>query len=137
MRWWPGCKCRPCSDVTSSDATAAGAKFYTQRENGVTLHVRLTPKGGRDALEGAETRADGQSVLKARVRAVPEDGKANDALVALLAKSLKIPSSRVTIVSGATSRHKALALEGDPAGLAESLDLLARAGSLAKGRSRA
>jgi uncharacterized protein YggU (UPF0235/DUF167 family) len=112
-------------------------KFFTPSENGATLHVRLTPKGGRDALEGMDTLANGQGVLKARVRAVPEGGNANDALIALLAKSLGIPASRVKIISGATSRHKALALEGDPAELAASLDLLARGRSLAKGRSRA
>lgn len=100
--------------------------FFTARENGVTLHVRLTPRGGRDALEGLEILADGQGVLKARVRAVPEDGKANDALIALLAKTLKIPASHLRIASGATSRHKTLALEGDARVLAEKLDQLAR-----------
>jgi hypothetical protein len=91
----------------------------------LTLHVRLTPKSSRDALEGVETLADGQTVLKARVRAVPEDGKANDALIALVAKSLKTPSSRVRITSGATSRHKILALEGDGAELSAKLEALA------------
>lgn len=112
---------------------AAAAGFFTARRDGVTLHVRLTPKGGRDALEGIETLGDGQRVLKARVRAVPEDGKANDALIALLAKSLNIPGSRVKIASGATSRHKTLALDGDPAQLAAKLDGLAAATRLAKG----
>ena len=65
--------------------------------------------------------ADGQTVLKARVRAVPEDGKANDALIALVAKSLKIPASRARLTSGATSRHKVLALEGDGAELSAKL----------------
>jgi len=93
----------------------------------LTLHVRLTPKSSRDALEGIETLADGQSVLKARVRAVPEDGKANDALIKLVAKSLKIPASRAKLTSGATSRHKVLALEGDGAELSAKLEALAAA----------
>jgi len=93
----------------------------------LTLHVRLTPKSSRDALEGVETLADGQSVLKARVRAVPEDGKANDALIALVAKSLKTPASRIRLTSGATSRHKVLALEGDAAELSAKLEALAAA----------
>ena len=67
---------------------------WAARADGLTLHVRLTPKSSRDALEGVEMLADGQTVLKARVRAAPEDGKANDALIALVAKSLKIPASR-------------------------------------------
>ena len=98
---------------------------WAARGDGLTLHVRLTPKSSRDALEGVETLADGQTVLKARVRAVPEDGKANDALIALVAKSLKTPSSRVRITSGATSRHKILALEGDGAELSAKLEALA------------
>ena len=100
---------------------------WAARADGLTLHVRLTPKSSRDALEGVETLADGQTVLKARVRAVPEDGKANDALIALVAKSLKTPSSRIRIASGATSRHKVLALEGDGAELSAKLEALAEA----------
>jgi uncharacterized protein YggU (UPF0235/DUF167 family) len=100
---------------------------WAARTDGLTLHVRLTPKSSRDALEGVETLADGQTVLKARVRAVPEDGKANDALIALVAKSLKIPASRARITSGATSRHKILALEGAGAELSAKLEALAEA----------
>ncbi len=98
----------------------AEAKPWTPRESGVVLHVRLTPKSSRDALEGIETLADGACVLKARVRAVPEDGRANDALVTLVAKNLKTPASRIKITSGATARHKTLLLEGD------TLEILAK-----------
>ena len=98
---------------------------WAARTDGLTLYVRLTPKSSRDALEGVETLSDGQSVLKARVRAVPEDGKANDALIKLVAKSLKIPASRARLTSGATSRHKVLALEGDGAELSAKLESLA------------
>ncbi len=115
----------------------AAARPWTARADGVTLHVRLTPKGGRDSLEGQETLANGDCVLKARVRAIPEDGKANDALVTLLAKNLKIPASRIKIAAGATSRHKTLSLQGDPAELAAKLDALAGAASLAKGGRQA
>jgi uncharacterized protein YggU (UPF0235/DUF167 family) len=84
----------------------------------------LTPKSSRDALEGLETLADGQCVLKARVRAVPEDGKANAALAALVAKSLKIPASRVRLATGASSRHKVLMLSGEASELTERLEML-------------
>jgi uncharacterized protein (TIGR00251 family) len=97
---------------------------WTARADGLTLHVRLTPKSSRDALESIETLSDGQCVLKARVRAVPEDGKANDALIALLSKTLKCPASRIALTSGATSRHKTLALSGDAAELAAKLEKL-------------
>jgi uncharacterized protein (TIGR00251 family) len=101
--------------------TSDGAPFWSRRADGIDLHVRLTPKSSRDALEGVETRADGARALKARVRAVPEDGKANEALIALVAKSLKVPASRIRLTSGATSRQKTLFLEGDPDALAERL----------------
>ena len=70
------------------------------------LLLRVTPNAGRDSVEAVETRADGQVRLKVRVRAVPEDGKANKAVCALLARSLGIAKSDVTLVSGATSRDK-------------------------------
>ncbi len=76
------------------------------------IHVRLTPKSDRDALENAETRADGRQHLKARVRAVPEKGKANAALEALVAKACGVPRSDVRIVSGDTAREKTVRIEG-------------------------
>lgn len=78
------------------------------------LAVRLTPNGGRDAVEGFETDAAGERWLKARVRAVPEDGKANKALIELLAKTLKLPKSAISFVSGEISRKKILRIEADP-----------------------
>lgn len=90
-------------------------------EGGLTLVVRLTPKGGRDAIDGVETMSDGKAVLKARVRAAPEDGKANAALVEMIAKALRIPRSTVTVAAGHTSRVKILALAGDPAALEAAL----------------
>ena len=86
------------------------------------LHVRLTPKGGRDSIDGIERLADGRSVLKARVRAAASEGEANDALVRLIAKTVAVPPRDVTLESGATSRIKRLAIVGDPAKLAEALE---------------
>ena len=57
--------------------------------DGVTLAVRLTPKGGRDAIDGIEQLADGRSVLKVRVRAAASEGEANAALIKLIAKALR------------------------------------------------
>jgi uncharacterized protein (TIGR00251 family) len=88
---------------------------WTITDDGVLLSVRLTPKGGRDQIDGIETLADGRAVLKARVRAVPEDGEANAALIKLLAKTCQCPASSIRLVSGATSRVKIVALSGDPA----------------------
>jgi uncharacterized protein (TIGR00251 family) len=71
------------------------------------LMVRLTPRGGRDALTRYEN-----GVLHARVAAPPVDGAANKALIALIADALDVPKSRVQIQSGETSREKVLRIEG-------------------------
>ena len=77
------------------------------------LHVRLTPKSACDEIGGIGQLADGSPVLLARVRAVPENGKANEALVRLLAKALRVPASAVHIEAGAGSRLKSIRIEGD------------------------
>lgn len=91
----------------------------------MTLWLRLTPKGGRDAIDGVETLSDGKSVLKARVRAAPEDGRANAALIELIAKALRAPKKSVAIRSGETSRVKKLFIAGDPAPYLDALAKLA------------
>jgi uncharacterized protein (TIGR00251 family) len=104
------------------------ARPWTLGAEGVVVTVRLTPKGGRDALDGIETLADGNAVLKARVRAAPHEGAANDALCRLIAKALRVPPGRVGIVSGATSRIKRVKILGQAKSLAAALEKLARAG---------
>ncbi|CAJ0862712.1 hypothetical protein AMST5_01515 [freshwater sediment metagenome] len=104
----------------------AGAEApWTAEPDGVTLWLRLTPKGGRDAIDGVETLADGRAVLKARVRAAPEDGRANAALIELIAKALAAPKRAVTIRSGETSRLKKIFIAGDPAPIIDALARLA------------
>ncbi len=78
----------------------------------IILAVRLTPKSSRDAIEGLEDFG-GEAVLKARVRALPEQGRANAALVKLIASWLKLPPSQVSVAQGAKSRVKHVAIEGD------------------------
>ncbi len=90
----------------------------------VRLAIRLTPNGGRDAIDGIELDGEGGMLLKARVTAVPEKGKANEALIALVAKSLGIAKSSVTIASGDTARKKILRIDGDPEDLIEKLERL-------------
>ncbi|MDK4705861.1 MULTISPECIES: DUF167 domain-containing protein [unclassified Rhizobium] len=85
------------------------------------LSVRLTPNGGRDAIDGLETAADGECYLKARVSAAPEKGKANKALIALLSKSLGIPKSTLALIGGDTARKKILRIEGEPEDLIKRL----------------
>jgi uncharacterized protein YggU (UPF0235/DUF167 family) len=106
-------------------ATSDPPKAPWREEKGaLVVHVRLTPRGGRDQLEGIETLADGRAVLKARVRAAPEKGLANAALVELVARTLDVPKSAVSVVSGATSRVKAVRVTGDTAALRKRLETL-------------
>ena len=83
--------------------------------------LKLTPRGGRDAIDGWAEDADGKSYLKARVTAVPEDGKANKALAGLLAKTLGVSKSAIRIVAGETSRLKTIEIDGDRAALGARL----------------
>ena len=99
---------------------------YRSTGQGVSFQVRLTPKGGRDAVEGWAQASDGLEHLKARVRAVPEDGKANDALIALLAAKLDVPKSAVRIASGATARLKRIEIAGGGASLIARLEGLGK-----------
>jgi len=87
----------------------------------VSFAVRLTPKGGRDAIDGWAPSADGQSHLKARVSAPPHDGQANEALIELLARALGVAKSKVTLVAGASSRLKRVEVDGDGPTLAARL----------------
>jgi uncharacterized protein YggU (UPF0235/DUF167 family) len=84
----------------------------------VRLAVRVTPRGGRDAIEGWTTDEAGRPVLKLRVCAAAADGAANAAVIALLARTLGRPKSAVAILRGDTARVKQVEIEGlDPADL--------------------
>jgi uncharacterized protein (TIGR00251 family) len=96
----------------SAGATKPLALSLRRSRDGVILAVRLTPKSSRDEVVGVEDQA-GACVLKARVRAVPEAGRANDALETLIAKWLGVPPSTVTVAHGGKSRLKQVAIGGD------------------------
>ena len=98
------------------------ARPWSLLAGALSVSVRATPKGGRDAIDGVAERSDGQSVLKARVRAAPTDGEANDALVRLLAKTVGVAPRAVTLLQGAAARNKTFRIEGDPARLAAALE---------------
>jgi uncharacterized protein YggU (UPF0235/DUF167 family) len=100
---------------------------WTTLVDGVALDVRLTPRGGRDAIEGIERRADGRSVLKARVRAAPFEGEANDALRLLVAKMLGVAPRQVALAAGATARLKRLHIAGDAKKLSAALSRVTKA----------
>ena len=89
---------------------------------GLAVTVRLTPKGGRDAIERVERLADGRSVLKVRVRAAASEGAANAALVRLIAAALEVAPRQVTLTRGATSRIKQVKIDGDAKRIAAVLE---------------
>lgn len=94
---------------------------------GVHFDVRLTPGAGANGFQGLAADAAGKVHLKARVTAIAEKNKANEALVALLAKSLKVAKGDVTVVAGQTSRVKTVAVRGPSGDLARRLEALAGA----------
>jgi uncharacterized protein YggU (UPF0235/DUF167 family) len=101
---------------------ALAARPWAAAAGGLVVVVRLTPKGGRDALDGIAPLADGSIALKARVRAAPHEGAANAALVRLIAQAAGVPAGQVAIVAGATARIKRVKIAGDPAAIAGALE---------------
>ena len=93
-------------------------RYSTQ---GISIALRVTPRGGRDGIDGIEALANGRTVVKVRVRTIAEGGEANRAVLTLLAAALGVPKSKVRLLSGATSRLKQIAIDGDPAKLGEAM----------------
>ena len=91
------------------------------RTDGLAVIVRVTPRAGRDALEGIGRLDNGAAFLKAAVRAAPEEGAANQALIRLLAKTLALAPSRIRLERGAASRLKTIMIEGGDLAMAERL----------------
>lgn len=89
--------------------------FLRRGATGITLELRVQPRARRAALENAD------GTLKAAVTAPPEDGKANDAVIALLAETWRLPRSSFGIVKGASSRNKTVSVAGDPGALADRI----------------
>jgi uncharacterized protein len=99
-------------------------RYSTQ---GISFALRVTPRGGRDDIDGVETLATGRTVVKVRVRAIAEGGEANRAVTELLAKALGVSKRDVHVLSGTTSRLKQIAVDGDPLRLGEALRRLTTA----------
>jgi uncharacterized protein (TIGR00251 family) len=107
--------------------SAGDERPWAVSADGLVVTVRLTPKGGRDAIDGIEHLADGRCVLKARVRAAPSDGDANAALVRLLAQTLRVAPREIALVGGATARVKRLLIKGDVDAAAAALERIGEA----------
>ncbi|WP_422732929.1 DUF167 family protein [Microbaculum marinum] len=103
----------------------ASTDWYRAGAHGIDIRVRLTPKGGRDALDGIVALADGTSVLAARVRSAPEKGAANAALEKLVAGALGVARATVAVASGHKARLKTVHVDGDARELSGALTALA------------
>ena len=96
--------------------------------NGLLVVIRLTPRGGCDAIDGIAQLADGRRVVKVRVRAAASEGEANAALVKLIARSLGVAVRDVSLIAGATARLKRVRVSGAGATLAATLEKICALG---------
>lgn len=105
---------------------AAASSPFAIADDGVFISLKVTPRASRNRALGVQILADGSAVLAVAVTAVPEGGKANEAVISLLAKEIRVARSALRIVSGAGARRKRLYLAGDPNRLPEVLAKWAR-----------
>lgn len=89
---------------------------------GVILHISLTPKSSMDAVGEIVESAAGY-VLKVKVRAIPDKGAANQAVIKLLGKWIGVPKSSLELVSGGRSRLKSIKISGNPVDIAKVLEM--------------
>lgn len=95
-------------------ASSRGPGPFRRVERGLQVAVRLQPGARRAGLDELAELADGRVVLNVRVGEPPEGGKANAALIKMLAKALKVPKGAISIVAGRSQRLKTVLIEGDP-----------------------
>jgi uncharacterized protein len=96
----------------------------TPARDGLRLAIRLTPRAKADRVLGVAATAEGKRVVRVSVTAPPEDGRANEALLQLLARVWRMPSRDLAIVAGEASRYKTVRVAGDPQQLSGRLGAL-------------
>ena len=109
------------SSLRPRDALAAAP-------GGARLAVHLTPRARHAGIAGVMREPDGRPALRIAVDAPPVDGKANAALIALVAASLGVAKSQVILAAGASGRRKSLLVAGDLEVLRDRLDRIAGQG---------
>ena len=97
--------------------------FWRPAADGVSVAVKVQPKSRRPGVQGRAPAVEGER-LRIGVAEAAEDGRANRAACATLARALDLPASAVAVVAGMTSREKTLRIQGDPAALASMLEAL-------------
>jgi uncharacterized protein len=106
---------------TTSSRASSSDGLLAAGSDGVRVSVRLTPRGRADRIDGTLLSNEGRSVLKASVTAPPAEGRANAALIELLAKEWRLPKRDVAIIGGQKSRDKIVRIAGDSAVLFERI----------------
>lgn len=94
---------------------------FAAAPGGIRVRLRLTPKASANRITGLKDDGEGGSVLNVTVTTIPEDGKANAALIKLLAREWKLAKSSFQITRGATDRNKTLFVAGNTEQLLEKL----------------
>lgn len=110
------------------------ATFARAVAGGIRLRLKVQPKARREGIGGLTPDPDGVA-LKLSVGAPPEDGKANAAVIAMLAEALGVAKSAISVVSGATDRRKLVEIRGDENDLRAALDALLMQPDTKDGRS--
>jgi len=100
----------------------SGSPFEAVPE-GLRVALKVVPKAARAGITGVEADAAGRAALKVKVTEAPEGGKANAAVVKLLARAWKLPKSALGVTTGAKNRRKTLLVAGDPDALAARLEV--------------
>ena len=98
--------------------------WLTRRAEGARVALKVTPRAPTNRVQGIEVDSAGQSHLVVRVSAPPEAGKANAALIRLLARRWRIPQRDLDVVSGAGARRKVLQIRGAPDALIARIETI-------------
>ena len=98
---------------------------WRETDDGISVVIRVTPRAHQDRIEGVRLLSNGQAVLAVRVRALPQDGAANDAVIRILARACGVPASAGRVAAGAGARMKTILLRGDGPALMAAMEGLA------------
>lgn len=85
--------------------------YYQDDKNGMVIHLKVTPNASKNEICGVMDDGSGQQLLKVKVTAIADDGKANKALLKFLSKEWDVSSSNIEIISGKTARNKKILIK--------------------------
>jgi hypothetical protein len=94
---------------------------FARAKDGITIAVRVSPGASREHIGEIMAEADGGGAIKVSVTAAPEGGKANDAVIRLLAKAWRVPKTSLSVVSGHAARRKTIHAAGNGEALFQQL----------------